>query len=140
MSKKLGHDRYLVLLVMDYMVFAPKTGGIFSYSWVTWRVMDAFSKDTGGRGVRGAGREAGGCVQAPYICAWFTYYKNNCNKIAGKCDSVIPLFRWFDLRPLKIALQHRIQKTSTEIVIPHHENITCMRTVGDSNGFTGNHG
>jgi hypothetical protein len=52
----------------------------------------------------------------------------------------MPLFRWFKLRPLKIALQDRIQKSLTEIVISHHENITGMGTVGDSNGFTGNHG
>lgn len=52
----------------------------------------------------------------------------------------MPLFRWFELRPLKIALQDRIQKSLTEIVISHHENIIGIRTVGDSNGFTGNHG
>ena len=71
---------------------------------------------------------------------YYTYDKNNHNKITVKCDSVILLFRWFELRPLKIALQDRIQKSLTEIVISHHENIIGIRTVGDSNGFTGNHG
>ncbi len=77
---------------------------------------------------------------SPGCVTYYTYDKNNYNKITVKCDSVILLFRWFELRPLKIALQDRIQKSLTEIVISHHENITGMRTVGDSNGFTGNHG
>jgi len=50
------------------------------------------------------------------------------------------VYTWFDLRPLKIALQLRIQKTLSEMVISHYENITRMRAIGDSNGFTGNHG
>jgi len=42
-SKELGHDRHIVSLLTDYMMF---------------------SKDTGSGGVSGAGRGASGCVQA----------------------------------------------------------------------------
>ncbi|MCG7849771.1 MAG: hypothetical protein MIO93_11425, partial [ANME-2 cluster archaeon] len=58
---------------------------------------------------------------------WSDY--GRCRMMSGRCA----LCLWGGCK-------FRIQKTLSEIVISHHENITGIRAVGDINGFTGNHG